>query len=586
MKSKTSLIAEQMSGQRKRLVMLTLLSLLLGIAIVSQAGLLAEAVQRVFVEKASLSSVALLLALLLSVMAIRTLLLYGNGRIGLAMAAAAKANMRSSVLQKLTHASMPSTLRGQTGGKVSVALDAVDEADSYFSHYMPRMAEAAIIPVLILAVTFVLHANTGFILLFTAPFIPLFMILVGLQTKNKSEEKYAQLAEFSGTFLDSLQGLVTLKIFGQSRHQQQQIERSSLGYRDATMDILKVAFTNTFMLESIVMLSIGIVALELAIQLLVFKSMAFHTAFLVLLLVPEFFNLLKNTGTAFHSGRTSMGAVRKVEQMLAEIGGGTGAQPEGGGQSSAKLLKMPPSIALDDVHFHYAPGSFELKAGPVSIGPGEHVAIVGHSGSGKTTLLHLIAGLLKPVSGTVLVNGSPLSEWEEDSWFEQVSYITQHPYIFAGTFADNIAIGAGRKVSRDEIRQAAEDAGLAQLVAGLEQGLDTNVGEGGRGLSGGEKQRLALARAFLKRPALILFDEPTVGLDLQTEQILQSSITALAQKATMITVAHRLYTIRQADHILFMDHGVLAAAGPHDELLERVPQYAEMAHIQRKGGSA
>lgn len=586
MNNKKSLIAEQMSGQRKRLVMLTLLSLMLGIAIVSQAGLLAEAVQRVFVEKASLSSVALLLALLLSVMAIRTLLLYANGRVGLSMAAEAKANMRSAVLQKLTHASMPSTLRGQTGGKVSVALDAVDEADSYFSHYMPRMVEAAIIPVLILVFTFILHANTGFILLFTAPFIPLFMILVGLQTKNKSEEKYAQLAEFSGTFLDSLQGLVTLKIFGQSRRQQQQIERSSLGYRDATMDILKVAFTNTFMLESIVMLSIGIVALELAIQLLVFKSMPFHTAFLVLLLVPEFFNLLKNTGTAFHSGRTSMGAVRKVEQMLAEVGGGTGTQPEEGQQSSAKLLRMPPSIALDDVHFHYAPDSFELKAGPVSIGPGEHVAIVGQSGSGKTTLLHLFAGLLKPVSGTVMVNGSPLTEWEEDSWFEQVSYITQHPYIFAGTFADNIAIGAGRTVSRDEIKQAAEEAGLSTLVAGLEQGLDTCVGEGGRGLSGGEKQRLALARAFLKRPALILFDEPTVGLDLQTEQILQSSITALARNATMITVAHRLYTIRQADHILFMDHGVLAAAGPHEELLERVPQYAEMVDIQRKGGSA
>ncbi|WP_342477641.1 thiol reductant ABC exporter subunit CydD [Paenibacillus sp. FSL H7-0350] len=586
MNKTTSLIAEQMSGQRKRLVILTLLSLLLGIAIVSQAGLLAEAVQRVFVERASLSSVALLLALLLSVMAIRTLLVYANGRVGLTMAADAKANMRSAVLQKLTHASIPSTLRGQTGGKVSVALDAVDEADSYFSHYMPRMAEAAIIPVLILAVTFILHANTGFILLFTAPFIPLFMILVGMQTKNKSEEKYEQLAEFSGTFLDSLQGLVTLKIFGQSRRQQQQIERSSLGYRDATMDILKVAFTNTFMLESIVMLGIGIVALELAIQLLVFKSMPFHTAFLVLLLVPEFFNLLKNTGTAFHSGRTSMGAVRKVEQMLADISGGTGTQPEGGGQSSAKLLRMPPSIALDDVHFHYAPGSFELKAGPVSIEPGQHVAIVGHSGSGKTTLLHLIAGLLKPVSGTVRVDGSPLTGWEEDSWFEQMSYITQHPYIFAGTFADNIAIGAGRKVFREEIRQAAEDAGLAPLIAGLEQGLDTHVGEGGRGLSGGEKQRLALARAFLKRPALILFDEPTVGLDLQTEQILQSSITELARKATMITVAHRLYTIRQADHILFMEHGVLAAAGPHDELLERVPQYAEMVDIQRKGGSA
>ncbi|AIQ52892.1 thiol reductant ABC exporter subunit CydD [Paenibacillus sp. FSL R7-0331] len=586
MKKKTSLIAEQMSGQRKQLVMLTILSLLLGIAIVSQAGLLAEAVQRVFVEKASLSSVALLLALLLSVMAIRTLLSYGNGRVGLLMAASAKANMRSAVLQKLTRASMPSTLQGQTGGKVSVALDAVDEADSYFSHYMPRMVEAAIIPVLILIVTFILHANTGFILLFTAPFIPLFMILVGLQTKNKSEEKYAQLAEFSATFLDSLQGLVTLKIFGQARRQQQRIERSSLGYRDATMDILKVAFTNTFMLESIVMLSIGIVALELAIQLLVFKSMPFHTAFLVLLLVPEFFNLLKNTGTAFHSGRTSMGAVRKVEHMLAETNDSSGTQPAEVQKSVAKLLPAPPSMELNDIHFHYAPGSFELKAGTISIKPGENVAIVGKSGSGKTTLLHLFAGLLKPVSGTVRVNGSPLGQLDENAWFEQVSYITQHPYIFAGTLADNITIGAGRNITRDEIWQAAEDAGLAPLVAQLEQGLDTFVGEGGRGLSGGEKQRLALARAFLKRPALILFDEPTVGLDLQTEQILQSSITVLANNATMITVAHRLYTIRQADHILFMDHGKLAASGVHDELLECIPQYAEMVDIQRKGGSA
>lgn len=230
----------------------------------------------------------MLLGILLAVMAARTLLSYGNGKVGLHMAATAKTNMRAAVLQNLTHASMPSTLRGQTGGKVSIALDAVDEADSYFSQYMPRMMEAAIIPILILVVTFIQHANTGFILLFTAPFIPLFMILVGLKTKNKSEEKYAQLAEFSGTFLDSLQGLVTLKIFGRAHRQQQKIEHSSLSYRDATMGILKIAFTNTFMLESIVMLSIGIVALELAIQLLVFKSMTFHTAFLVLLLVPEF----------------------------------------------------------------------------------------------------------------------------------------------------------------------------------------------------------------------------------------------------------------------------------------------------------
>lgn len=606
LKGKTSLLSQQMSAQRKWFILLGIMSLALGAAMTGQAALLAEAVQRIFVQRASFSSVVVILGALLAVMAARTLLSYGNGIIGLHMAASAKTEMRAAVLRKLAHASVASTLRGQTGGKVSVALDAVDEADSYFSQYMPRMIEAAIIPVLILVIVFTKHMNSGLIMLVTAPFIPIFMVLVGLKTKNKSEEKFAQLAEFSGTFLDSLQGLVSLKLFGRTDHQQQEIERSSLGYRDATMGILRIAFTNTFMLESIVMLSIGVVALELALQLLVFKSLSFHTAFLILLLVPEFYSLLKNTGTAFHSGRTSMGAVRKVEEMLTETreaGAVTDGQ-EGAGKKDRTnrgdqmdtadkpetadlgLIRMPPSIELRDVRFRYAPDSFELAAGSMSFGPGEQIAIVGKSGSGKTTLLHVIAGLLAPTSGEVLVNGRPLAQYDEVHWFDHVSYITQHPYIFAGTFADNIAIGAGRDASRGEVVQAAEAAGLAAVAAELEQGYDTFVGEGGRGLSGGEKQRLALARAFLKRPAVILFDEPTVGLDLHTERVLQRSIAELASKATMITVAHRLYTIRHADRILFMDNGVLLDSGCHDELLARLPQYAEMVDAQRKGGLA
>lgn len=593
-RQKSILIQQQMSLLRKSRLLLMAFSLALGAAIISQAVFMAESVQRIFVEKASLSSIMPLLGLLLTVMALRTLLTYGNGKVGLHMAARAKTNMRAKVLQNLTHASMFSALEGQTGGKVSVALDAVDEADSYFSQYMPRMMEASMIPIVILVVAFTLHANTGWILLCTAPFIPLFMILVGLQTKNKSEEKYAQLAEFSGTFLDSLQGLVTLKIFGRVNRQQQEIERSSLGYRDSTMSILKIAFTNTFMLEAIVMLSIGIVALELAIQLLVYKSMTFHTAFLLLLLVPEFYSLLKNTGTAFHSGRTSMGAIRKVEQLIAESEQrNETSQPKEDEKKSSHQQRpssaksdMPSFIELKNVRFHYVPGSFALETGYVSIKPGEKLAIVGPSGSGKTTLLSLISGLLHPTSGEVCINGKPLVQINEADWFEQISYITQHPYIFAGTLAENIAIGSGSAEPRAEIEKAAEQAGLISLIAQLDKGLDTPVGEGGRGLSGGEKQRLALARAFLKKPALILFDEPTVGLDLRTEQILQRSIAALSQQATIITVAHRLYTIQQADQIWFMSDGELADSGTHQELLERVPGYAEMVQIQRTGGIA
>ncbi|MFF2018671.1 thiol reductant ABC exporter subunit CydD [Paenibacillus sp. NPDC058177] len=591
MKRKTSLISQQMSVQRNRLAILAVLSLGLGIAIVGQAALLANAVQRIFVQGETLSSVVALLGMLLAVMAARSLLSYGNGRIGLNMAATAKRNMRAALLQNMIHASIPSAIRGQAGEKVSIALDAVDEADSYFSQYMPRMIEVSMIPVLILIVVFTQHANSGFIMLCTAPFIPLFMILAGLKTKNKSEEKYAQLAEFSGTFLNAVRGLVTLKIFGQARRQQQEIERSSMGYRDATMSILRIAFTNTFMLETIVMLSIGIVALELAIQLLIYKSITFHTAFLILLLVPEYYSLFKNTGTAFHSGRTSMGAIRKVEQMIVETNGESqGPKEEEEGTRNAEFhldtIVMPPSIKLDNVTFRYLPDSFELHTPSITIGQGQNVAIVGKSGSGKTTLLHLIAGLLRPDSGEVLVNGNLNSQFAESEWFERMSYITQHPYIFAGTLAENIAIGTGRNVTRAEIEQAASEAGLADLAAQLEHGYDTLVGEGGRGLSGGEQQRLALARAFLKRPSLILFDEPTVGLDLYTERILQKSLSTLAQRATMITVAHRLYTIQHADNILFMDNGVLVGSGRHDELLKTLPQYAEMIHVQREGGLA
>ncbi|MFC3748161.1 thiol reductant ABC exporter subunit CydD [Paenibacillus sp. GCM10012306] len=591
MKGKTSLISKQMSMQRNRLAILAVLSLGLGVAIVGQAALLANAVQRIFVQGEALSSVVALLGALLAVMAVRSLLSYGNGRIGLNMAASAKRNMRAALLQNMVQSSIPSAIRGQAGEKVSIALDAVDEADSYFSQYMPRMIEVSMIPVLILIVVFTQHANSGFIMLCTAPFIPLFMILAGLKTKNKSEEKYAQLAEFSGTFLNAVRGLVTLKIFGQAQRQQEEIERSSMGYRDATMSILRIAFTNTFMLETVVMLSIGIVALELAIQLLIFKSITFHTAFLILLLVPEYYSLFKNTGTAFHSGRTSMGAIRKVEQMMvATDGESQGLKEEKEGTRNAEfqldVISMPPSIRLDNITFRYLPESFELHIPSVTIEQGENVAIVGKSGSGKTTLLHLIAGLLRPDSGEILVSGNLISQFTETEWFERISYITQHPYIFAGTLAENIAIGTSRNVSRAEIEQAASEAGLAGLAAQLEHGYDTLVGEGGRGLSGGEQQRLALARAFLKRPSLILFDEPTVGLDLYTERILQKSLNTLSQRATMITVAHRLYTIQHADNILFMDNGVLVDSGVHNELLQRLPQYAEMINVQREGGLA
>lgn len=341
------------------------------------------------------------------------------------------------------------------------------------------------------------------------------------------------------------------------------------------MNVLKVAFTNSFMLELISMLSIGIIALEVALQLILFDGMTFFSAFFVLLLAPEFYTALKELGNAFHNGKSSMGAVDKIAGELEQS-----EHPTNWGDRTLDENNMPPFISLQSVHFHYLRNHFALRALDAAFPPNSHIAIVGPNGAGKSTLLHILSGLMTPTSGSVTVNGEPLTDYREEAWLGCLSYISQDPYIFSGTIAENIAIGANHDASRDDIARAAEQAGLDQLIASLQFGYDTPVGEAGRGLSGGEKQRLALARAFLKQPSVILFDEPTTGLDLETERILRGSMAMLGARATVITVAHRLHTIQDADMILYLEDGQLVGKGTHEELIRDVARYRQMVAIQ------
>src|SRR5699024_2013092 len=387
-----------------------------------------------------------------------------------------------------------------------------------------------------------------------------------------------KMAAFSGKFLDTLQGLTTLKIFGRAKKQKEEIRKSSLDFREATMEVLKIAFMNSLALEFISMLSIGLIALEIAIRLIIFQDLTFFTALLMLILATEFYTKLKDLGSAFHTGRSSMGAAKKIEEELA-----VEEQPVLWGEESL-ITDRPPSIELSNVYFQYGEEAFALKNIHTKMASYETVAIVGRTGSGKTTLLHMIAGLLPVAEGEILINGRSLSAYKENDWFNQLTYISQDPYLFSGTFAENIAIGTEEKASLEEVKQAAKSAGISHLIEAQKKGYDTPIGEAGRGLSGGEKQRIALARAFLKRPNIILFDEPTTGLDLETERILQASIQELSKESTMITVAHRLHTIRDADQILFMENGEIAAAGTHEQLIEKLASYREM--VKQQGGEA
>ncbi|MYL32590.1 thiol reductant ABC exporter subunit CydD [Pontibacillus yanchengensis] len=567
-------LAKEQKGSR---IWLIVSSSGLALSVIAQAYLIVKIVDLVFLQQALFEKIIPLAVWLAIALLARVGFTYFNGWIGVKMATTMKRKFREKLFEKFSSNPLQASIAGQSGHKVSVTMDSVDELDSYFSKYAPQVIQSTIVPLSILIVVAIQHFPSAVIMMVTAPFIPLFYAIIGIMTKKKSEEQMDKMAIFSGHFLDTLQGLTTLKLFGRSNQKKESIEQSSLDFRDATMEVLKVAFVSSLMLELISMLSIGIIALEIGLQLVVFENITFVPAFFILVLAPEFYLALKDLGSAFHTGRGSMGAANKVNEELQQD-----IQPVNWGNKPLHHLTEPPHIMLDHVGYQYEEDEFELHPVTAEIPAYKQIAIVGKTGAGKTTLLHLLAGLLPPTSGELKVNDASLNEYQEEEWLGQISYISQHPYIFSGTLAENIALGSKKDVTRNEIEEAGQQAGISGFVNGLAQGYDTIVGEGGRGLSGGEKQRVALARAFLKKPSFIIFDEPTTGLDLFTEQILQKSIQTLSKQATMITVAHRLHTIRQADEIWVMEQGTIVAKGTHEELLQTTSVYQDMVDVQKR----
>ncbi|MFC0014825.1 MULTISPECIES: thiol reductant ABC exporter subunit CydD [Allobacillus] len=562
--------------QKHKLMWILLFSILLAGIIVFQAFLIVEIIQSIFVENEPFEAVITLLILLFIFLIARVLIIHLIGSVSLRLGFQAKKKIRSQLLNHFSTKTITPTNEDQTGKKISLMLDTVDEVDPYFSEYLPKVIQASTIPITILVVIFFFNYPSGLIILFTAPFIPLFMAIIGMKTRDKSEEQIEQMNAFSAQFLDTLQGLKTLKIFGKSRQSETKIETSTLGFRDATMDVLKVAFASAFMMELISMLSMGLIALEVSFRMIIFDTITFHTAFFVLLLAPEFYVFLKELSSAFHSGRESLTAIKKIDEEIS-----TESQDVSWGNH--KLQKDSPStIKLDNVEMQYPNEGFSLGPINLHIDPYEKIALIGESGSGKTTLFHLLAGLMEPKAGTIYLDGYAKSDVDSSSWFNQLGYLSQNPYIFAGTIAENISLSTNKRVNDQDIWNALKQVELDSLVSTLENGIHTTVGEGGRGLSGGEKQRLALARILVKQPSILLFDEPTTGLDLKTEKVIQNTLEQLTEKMTVITIAHRVKTIQSSDRIWIMEDGKIGADGTHKELKHSNKFYQSLITSTRK----
>lgn len=548
---------------RTTLIFLFSINLILAFAMIGQSYAIVQTVDGVFIQQESFNTVVPYLALLAGFLIVRSLMNYSNARVGLRLSKRVRQSMRTELLEKWSKQPIEQTGSQQTGERVTTLIDWVDQVDPYFREYVPQVIKTILVPFTILIAVFFVNPASGWIMLITAPFIPLSYILVGVKTQQKSERQLAELSLFSGKFLDILQGLQTLKLFGRGKEQSAVLKESNDGFQKTTLSILKIAFASSFFIELIITLGIGLLALEIGFKMLVFETLTFAPAFFVLAMAPEYYNSLKELGAAFHTGRGSLAAAEQLEREF--------SKPEKPVHWGTTPITGPIRLDINNLQFSYD-DRFQLSVDSLTVHAKEHLVIIGPSGQGKTTLLNLLAGAFEKDDGIIQINGLSRDHIDATSWWSQTSYISQHPYLFAGTIRENIQMGL--HASNEALHRALKDAGLDELVSSLPDGLETSIGEGGRGLSGGEKQRIALARCFVKQPTLVFFDEPTVGLDVKTERILSESIDRLAKEATVVTIAHRLPTIKKADRLVVLERGRVTAFGTPSTVLETSSYYA------------
>lgn len=448
----------------------------------------------------------------------------------------------------------------ETGELINTITEGVEALEVYFARYLPALALAAIIPGAILIVVFPQDLLTGLIFLLTAPLIPLFMILIGHWADSRAREQWSLLNRISGHFLDVLTGLPTLKLLQRAVQQGQVIASLNQQWTAATLGVLRIAFLSAFFLEFFATISTAMVAVALGLRL-IHGSVTFELAFFLLLLAPEFYSPLRNLGTHYHAGLSGIKAAETIFTLL-----DTPLPADRTAKDQIQLPAIQPKISFTNVDFAY-PGEVQaLRNISFTLNPGEKIALVGPSGAGKTTILQLLMGFAQPQAGEITLGEIPLHKIAMDSWREQITLVPQNPYLFHSTVEDNLLLGRPH-ASQADMEVAAKKGKIHSLITSLPQGYKTLIGDGGRNLSAGQRQRLAIARAFLADSPLILLDEATASLDPENEALIQELLQDLLQGKTALMVAHRLSTLTLADRILVLEQGQIVEEGTHEELL-------------------
>ena len=537
-----------------------------GLLIVVQAWCLAHIVNAVIFDGQNLAAVQPYLVTILLLILFRVAVSYASEVIAFSATAKIKQNIRERLLAKMQSLG-PAYMTGQHSGELSTTLiDGVEALENYYARYLPAMALAGWVPLIILVFVIPFDWKSALVMLLTAPLIPLFMVFIGKGAEKLNQKQFQRLTRMGGHFLDVIQGLLTLKLFNASKREAAVVEQMSEDYREATMKVLRMAFLSSLALEFFATVSIAIVAVLIGFRLL-FGEMSFESGFFILLLAPEFYLPLRSLGVHYHGRMEAIASTEKILQILQT--------------PSVVSLKRTQSVQAGPLAIQIRQLSFQYAQRPAlnlvnfDITAGEHVALVGPSGSGKTTLVNLLLGFMQAEQGSILINNQNLNQIDLQSWRQRIAWVPQRPHIYFGTVLQNLTLGL-KTIDQHCVIEALEKSHALEFVEQLPQGLDTIIGEGGQGLSGGQVQRLAIARALLRDADFLLLDEPTAHLDKTSEQRVEAAIQTLAKGRTVLSVAHRLSTIQQADRIVVLDQGTVVEQGRHSRLVTQNGLYQQL----------
>ncbi|MFF4517466.1 thiol reductant ABC exporter subunit CydD [Streptomyces mirabilis] len=529
--------------------------------VIAQAMLIAEVVVGAFQHGHSASELRTPLVLLVAVAIGRAVVSWLTELAAHRASAAVKSELRGRLLERAA-ALGPGWLSGQrTGSLVALATRGVDALDDYFSRYLPQLGLAVVVPVAVLARIVTEDWVSAAIIVVTLPLIPVFMALIGWATRSQMDRQWRLLSRLSGHFLDVVAGLPTLKVFGRAKAQAESIRRITGEYRQATMRTLRIAFLSSFALELLATISVALVAVTIGMRL-VHGDMDLYVGLVVLVLAPEAYLPLRQVGAQYHAAAEGLAAAEEIFSVLETPVPTTGSlvAPEGEIGFEGVTVRYPgrSGDAVSDVSF--------------TVEPGETVALVGPSGVGKSTLLNVLLRFVEPVAGRVRIGGVDLAEADVEEWRSRVAWVPQRPHLYAGSIAENVRLA---RLDADDaaVRRALADAGALEFVDALPDGVGTVLGEDGSGLSAGQRQRLALARAFLADRPVLLLDEPTASLDGATEAEVVAAVRRLAVGRTVLLVVHRPALLEVADRVVRLEAAasVVATGSVHGEGVKELP---------------